>query len=84
MADATMMFIQTILENKDMESKLRKFFERFFRDVEEAANRLPVYLQVIVLVLYSNTVVLHCIVLYVMLCINLDLHYRQAVCVHFR
>lgn len=46
MSEATMMYIQSILDNKDMNLKLRKFFDRFFKDIDEAANRLPVFLKV--------------------------------------
>lgn len=46
MAEATTLYIKTIVEHRDMVSKLRKFFERFFKDIDEAAKRLPVFLQV--------------------------------------
>lgn len=46
MASASMMYMENILENRDMNLKLRKFFDRFFKDIDEAAKRLPVFLQV--------------------------------------
>lgn len=46
MAEATTLYIKSIIEHRDMVVKLRKFFERFFKDIDEAAKRLPVFLQV--------------------------------------
>ena len=46
MRQATSMYIMSIIDNKDIELKLGKFFSRFFKDIDEAAMRLPVFLQV--------------------------------------
>ncbi|KAL4220339.1 hypothetical protein ACF0H5_020746 [Mactra antiquata] len=44
MAEATAYFIETIVNFKDFGLKLKKFFDRFFRDIDEAANRIPGFL----------------------------------------
>jgi len=46
MGEATALYINSIVEHRDMVAKLKKFFERFFKDIDEAAKRLPVFLQV--------------------------------------
>ncbi|WAR28741.1 DUSTY-like protein [Mya arenaria] len=45
MAEATTLYIKSILEHKDMNSKLRKYFDRFFKDIDEAAKRIPEFLK---------------------------------------
>lgn len=45
MAEATIVYLNTIVQHKDLGQKLKKFFERFFKDIDEAANRLPGFLQ---------------------------------------
>lgn len=55
MAKASTIYLRSILDHKDMPTKLRKFFERFFKDIDEAAKRIPIFLQVSQLVGdYSN------------------------------
>lgn len=46
MAEATTLYLGTITGNKDFLAKLRKFFDRFFKDIDEAAQRLPGFLKV--------------------------------------
>ncbi|KAH3807984.1 hypothetical protein DPMN_136332 [Dreissena polymorpha] len=45
MAKASTIYLRSILDHKDMPTKLRKFFERFFKDIDEAAKRIPIFLQ---------------------------------------
>ena len=46
MAKAAAIYMKSILEHKDMSAKLMKFFERFFEDINEAARKIPIFLQV--------------------------------------
>jgi len=46
MAEATALYLKTILEHKDIGQKMKKFFGRYFRDIDEAAKRLPMFLEV--------------------------------------
>lgn len=46
MAEAAAIYVETIVKNRDVAVKLRKFFSRFFKDIDEASKRLPVFLQV--------------------------------------
>ncbi|WAR31630.1 STY13-like protein [Mya arenaria] len=46
MAEATTLYLQSILEQKDIGIKLKKYFSRYFKEVDEAAKRLPVFLEV--------------------------------------
>lgn len=59
MAKATTLFIETIITNKDFAVKLKKFFDRFFKDIDEAANRIPGFLQVTKCLLHLNFYLLH-------------------------
>ncbi|XP_052218925.1 uncharacterized protein LOC127836366 isoform X4 [Dreissena polymorpha] len=45
MAKASTIYLRSILDHKDMPTKLRKFFERFFKDIDEAAKRIPIFLK---------------------------------------
>ncbi|KAH3815199.1 uncharacterized protein LOC127834477 [Dreissena polymorpha] len=45
MAKAAAIYMKSILEHKDMSAKLMKFFERFFEDINEAARKIPIFLQ---------------------------------------
>ncbi|XP_052785199.1 uncharacterized protein LOC128220735 [Mya arenaria] len=45
MAEATTLYLQSILEQKDIGIKLKKYFSRYFKEVDEAAKRLPVFLE---------------------------------------
>lgn len=46
MAKASTIYLKSILEHKDIGAKLRTFFERFFEDINEAARKIPIFLQV--------------------------------------
>ncbi|XP_053403458.1 uncharacterized protein LOC123556064 [Mercenaria mercenaria] len=45
MTEATLLFLDSILGHKDFGVKLRKFFDRFFKDIDEAAKRIPGFLK---------------------------------------
>ena len=46
MAKATVLYVETIMQQKDLQGKLRKFFNRYFVDIDAAAKRIPGFLQV--------------------------------------
>lgn len=46
MAEATILYLNSILEHKEFSGKLRKFFDRFFKDIDEATKRIPGFLKV--------------------------------------
>jgi hypothetical protein len=46
MSEATELYINTILSHKEFSGKLRKFFDRYFKDIDEAAKRIPGFLKV--------------------------------------
>ncbi|XP_052782683.1 uncharacterized protein LOC128218949 [Mya arenaria] len=45
MAEATTMYIESIFGHRDVNSKIRKYFDRFFKDIDEAAKRIPEFLK---------------------------------------
>ncbi|XP_060573771.1 uncharacterized protein LOC132731583 isoform X3 [Ruditapes philippinarum] len=45
MSEATILYIDTILSHKEFGGKLRKFFDRYFKDIDEAAKRIPGFLK---------------------------------------
>ena len=46
MGEAAVLYIETILTHKEFGGKLRKFFDRYFKDIDEATKRIPGFLKV--------------------------------------
>lgn len=45
MAEATMVYLETILNHPDLQAKLSKFFSRFTKDIDKAVEWIPRFLQ---------------------------------------
>jgi hypothetical protein len=46
MSEATILYIETILSHKEFGGKMRKFFDRYFKDIDEDAERISGFLKV--------------------------------------
>ena len=46
MSAATVLFIERILQHKDLQGKLKRFFNTYFADIDTFAKKIPGFLQV--------------------------------------
>ena len=45
MGEASVLYIETILTHNGFGGKLRNFFDRYFKDIDEAVKRIPRFLK---------------------------------------
>ena len=54
MTNATVLYVETILQQRDFPGKLRKFFNRYFMEIDAVVKRIPAFLQVNSLCLFTT------------------------------